>query len=930
MAAIPHQLLANQLDLLHSILPPDTIIHVGAGNGAGCAQQWLKWQPQHAVIIDADASRLNWVHQQAESHPEWTVVEAVLGREDGEADYHLASNRNEDGLIAPEALTPLWPNLRTIETVKKSIRRLDSLLQTDYQEILNDSRCIWAIIESLPGLSVLQGAGQELDRWSVVWVRVLLSAAPQPELDNATLAAVEAYLAMHGFNCALVVEGNHPAVGEAIFVRDWRHVLTSQLTEQQTHFDQAVKTKDEQTKLAADRQAQISELTKARDEQAKLAAERQTQLEQRTKERDEAIKALAERQAQLDQAVKTKDEQTKLASDCQSQISELTKARDEQVQLAVERQAQLEQRTQERDEATKVLAERQAQLDQSMRTKDELTKLANDCQIQLDQAVQTNDEQTKLANDRQMQVEQLTKTKDEQTKLANDRLTAIQKLTQERDEAIKAKEERQAQLEQAQQAKDQQGKLAADRQAQIEQLTKARDEQAKLAADRQNQLDQAVQTKDEQTKLANDRQMQIEQLTKTKDEQTKLTNDCQMQLDQAMKSKDEQTKLANDRQATIQKLTQERDEASKQLAERQAKIEELSKARDEQTKLVAERQSQLEQRTKERDEATKALAEKKTQLDQAVQARDEQAKLASDRNTAIQKLTQERDEATRVLAERQAEIQRLSKLSAKQKFGNDANIDDFIDDLTPFFSSRSITYVDIGSFIGEVFLKLYESKKINIREAHLYEPNPDSYQKLKKNISECALPSLHAYNIAISKQSGDMLFSAARSMSKHLDIPFDTDLVTNTFKAQCITLDDLTSTFTDHHINLLKIDVEGNEIDVLMSASNLLKEQRADVIYIEVGFNKDGTQQTYLVNIDILLQDYGYRVFKIYEQTNEWIQDSPLLRRCNVAYMSSKFAQANPYKLTLENHKLRQELAKVKGSSLFQVGSLKSSLPAMR
>src|SRR5690606_38939738 len=110
-------------------------------------------------------------------------------------------------------------------------------------------------------------------------------------------------------------------------------------------------------------------------------------------------------------------------------------------------------------------------------------------------------------------------------------------------------------------------------------------------------------------------------------------------------------------------------------------------------------------------------------------------------------------------------------------------------------------------------------------------------------------------------------------------------------------LDQLIDLFTDHHINLLKIDVEGMELDVLEGARQLFKEQRVDVIYIEVGFNKDATQQTYFGLLDDFFQKLNYRVFKVYEQKNEWIQDSPLLRRCNFAYMSARYAAANPYKV---------------------------------
>ena len=627
MAAIPHQLLANQLDLLHSILPPDTIIHAGAGHGAGCAQQWLKWQPLHAVIIDADAARLNWARQELQSHPGWGLSEAVLGGEEGEADYHVASNRNEDGLLSPESLTALWPNLRTIETVKKSVRRLDTLLHTDYQEVLDDSRCIWAIIESLPGLSVLQGAGQELDRWSVVWVRVLLSAAPQPELDDATLAAVEAYLRQHGFNCALVVEGNHPAVGEAIFVRDWRHVLTSQLTEQKTHFDQAVKTKDEQTKLSNDRQAKIEELTKARDEQANLAAERQAQLEQRTQERDEASKALAERQVQLDQAVKTKDEQTKLAIDRLTAIQKLT---------------------QERDEAFKDLAEQQAQLDQAVQAQAQQSKLAAERQGQIEQLSKARDEQVKIASERQTQLDQAIQTRDEQKKLADNRYSTIQKLTQEQDEAIKAKDERQAQLDQTLQAQEQQAKLAADRQVQISQLTQARDEQTNIASERQTQLEQQSKERDEQSKLATERQAALQKVTQERDEATKALAEQQAHIDQAVQAKDEQAKLA---------------------AERQAQISQLTQARDEQAILAAERQTQLEQRIKERDQQAKVAAERqegivqlKGELQQAHQTVNLTTKLHMLRESDLGELQQRYRES---LATQERQHQLLAKLEER-------------------------------------------------------------------------------------------------------------------------------------------------------------------------------------------------------------------------------------------------------------------------
>lgn len=230
----------------------------------------------------------------------------------------------------------------------------------------------------------------------------------------------------------------------------------------------------------------------------------------------------------------------------------------------------------------------------------------------------------------------------------------------------------------------------------------------------------------------------------------------------------------------------------------------------------------------------------------------------------------------------------------KPKFGSDAQIDDFINDIAPFFAGRAITYVDVGAYIGEVLLKILDTRKINIREAHLIEPNPESFTKLKENVQDCNVPSCNVYNFGISNQVGIATFRAAKSMTKKLNADIPISNASNLFEVECQRLDDISSVFTDGHVDLLKLDVEGEELDVLQSAKALFERQRVDVLYVEVGLNREGTQQTYFGVLDSILQSHGYRVFKIYEQKNEWIEDSPLLRRCNAAYMSHKFVSMNP------------------------------------
>src|SRR5690606_21986874 len=104
-----------------------------------------------------------------------------------------------------------------------------------------------------------------------------------------------------------------------------------------------------------------------------------------------------------------------------------------------------------------------------------------------------------------------------------------------------------------------------------------------------------------------------------------------------------------------------------------------------------------------------------------------------------------------------------------RSYGSDAQIDDFIEQVAPFFDHGRITYVDVGAYVGEVFLKLQSSGRIFIEEAYLFEPNPESYIALGAAVTdvggEC---SVTTYNIALGSRSEEKSFVAAKSMTKSI------------------------------------------------------------------------------------------------------------------------------------------------------------------
>lgn len=244
-----------------------------------------------------------------------------------------------------------------------------------------------------------------------------------------------------------------------------------------------------------------------------------------------------------------------------------------------------------------------------------------------------------------------------------------------------------------------------------------------------------------------------------------------------------------------------------------------------------------------------------------------------------------------------------------------SGIEAFVRDIVPLFHGRRLVYVDVGAYKGLVFKGLLESE-LRIREALLIEPNPRSRAALQENLAGVsASHRLVISSLAVGARRGTVRMRSAESMTQVVaEEPSDSPRpvaeaggASEHFTAQTVPLDELAQDLPGGRISLLKVDVEGFELQVLAGAESLLRERKIDVLYIEAGIDPGSTQQCYFRAIDDVLVAHGYRLFRIYEQMNEWIEDSPFLRRVNLAYLSPEFARTHPTHLTRELYSLQNE-----------------------
>jgi hypothetical protein len=342
------------MHMLGKVAPPDALIHIGAGTGHGPLHQWQNWPLELAVLIDGDSEKLAWAKAKG-SQETWHVLGQVVGPQTGSQTWYKASISRESGLLAPEKLNDLWPNLSTRKQEEVTAKSLaDCLEQTPFSKVTG---CVWTILDCLPALPLLQGAENILAHCQVIAARVLLPPQDESDRQDASLNYLEAWLEARGFQCVQTVETLHPDLGYCFFARNWPEETRIRTRE-----------RDAKAKEAADTHKQLDELgqakgqlekdlgarTKERDAKAK-------QVQELTGERDAKAKQIQELTKERDAKAKEAQDLTKERDAQSKQVQDLTKQRDAKAKEAQDRQEQLKKVQTEKDNALSRIKELEQQ-----------------------------------------------------------------------------------------------------------------------------------------------------------------------------------------------------------------------------------------------------------------------------------------------------------------------------------------------------------------------------------------------------------------------------------------------------------------------------------------------------------------------------------------------------------------------------------------
>ncbi len=204
------------------------------------------------------------------------------------------------------------------------------------------------------------------------------------------------------------------------------------------------------------------------------------------------------------------------------------------------------------------------------------------------------------------------------------------------------------------------------------------------------------------------------------------------------------------------------------------------------------------------------------------------------------------------------------------------------------FGNKPLVIFDVGANRGitiDKFLKEFPSSQIVA-----FEPYPQLMQEIKDKYNDNK--NVFIDNSGISNTNGELLFYVNKSVDTSSFLPskltgLNSDPQVKNMEQIIVPVKTIENSFIENnlnHIHILKLDIQGSELNALKGAEKLLIEKKIDLVYTEAYFVQQYVDQPLFPEIAMYLLNRGYQLQDIY---------NPIYGKGKLAWCDAVFVRDN-------------------------------------
>jgi FkbM family methyltransferase len=170
------------------------------------------------------------------------------------------------------------------------------------------------------------------------------------------------------------------------------------------------------------------------------------------------------------------------------------------------------------------------------------------------------------------------------------------------------------------------------------------------------------------------------------------------------------------------------------------------------------------------------------------------------------------------------------------------------------------TYVDVGAHIG-FYVSLALAAIGPSGRVIAFEPLDESYEKLSMSVREVSdrYPNIEIHRTAVGAAPGEATLFRPAAAWRHQTYRASLVASENRTPAERVPVVTLDNALETTSCRLLKIDVEGSEVDVLRGAQSFLSQRQAQAILVELNPEALRAAGTTSAEVVTALAVHGYR-----------------------------------------------------------------------